>query len=127
MAAKRRCALRRYSTISSFERVTSASGAESSAVTFATMREARAGGFCAWMLGLASRRTRVSQETPVVIDERDRVVRIVLARRTRDPVPRIVGEEREPVVEPPLVEKARLVDEKPLGRGKRDRHGAAVM
>src|SRR5262245_31979393 len=84
------------------------------------------------------------EQAPVVVDQRDGVARAGLVRLRRYPVPGIRREQAEPLVEPPFVEQARLVDEKLLafggirrsaararvrrcGRvGRRERHGHAL-
>src|SRR5215475_8567982 len=54
------------------------------------------------------------KQPPIVIHQRNSVMRTGLVRFARDPVLGILREQRQPFVEPRLVEQARLVDEKVL-------------
>ena len=65
------------------------------------------------------------QQPPVVVDQRHRVVRIVLVGLARHPVPGVGGEQREPVVELGLVEQPRLVQQELLAAVQIERALAA--
>src|SRR4029077_18736793 len=54
------------------------------------------------------------EQSPVVVDQRDRVVRIALLGLARHPVPAVGSEQRQPVVERGLVEQPRLVQQESL-------------
>src|SRR5215813_3933630 len=53
-------------------------------------------------------------ESPVVVDDRGGRQRIGLIRLERNPVRRVVGVEREPLVEPTTVEQRGFMEEKML-------------
>src|SRR5262245_54009029 len=54
------------------------------------------------------------KQPPIVIHQRNSVMRTGLVRLARDPVVGVLLEQRQPLVEPRLVEQARLVEEKVL-------------
>src|SRR4029453_2324470 len=59
------------------------------------------------------------EQPAIVVDDRRRGQRVRLARLKRNPVRRVIGEEAEPLVEPPVIEQPRLVVQELLDLGDR--------